>query len=127
MKKAITEWLEISRYDLQTAKVMLESGRYLYVTFMYQQSIEKILKAIYVKNKEKLPPGTHNLLYLIDELKIDISQEHSILLSQLNQFYIESRYPDERIALAKALNKKKASDILTKTNGAWICLKQKLA
>ena len=36
-------WLELAEYDLETAKVMLNGGRYLYVGFMCHQVIEKIL------------------------------------------------------------------------------------
>ena len=34
-------WHEVAAYDLETAKAMFESGRYLYVAFMCQQAIEK--------------------------------------------------------------------------------------
>lgn len=37
-------WEDIAQYDLETAKAMLSSGRFLYVVFMCQQSIEKIIK-----------------------------------------------------------------------------------
>ena len=36
-------WQEISKYDLDTAKAMLESKKYLYVGFMCHQVIEKII------------------------------------------------------------------------------------
>jgi len=93
MQKAVQEWLETSEYDLETAKAMLKTERYLYVAFMCQQAIEKILKAIYVQGKNELPPRTHNLLYLIDVLQIDTEDPDKNLFSQLNQFYLETRYP----------------------------------
>ena len=37
-------WIEIADYDLETAKAMLVSKRYLYVGFMCHQAIEKILR-----------------------------------------------------------------------------------
>ena len=40
-------WLKIANYDLKTAEAMLKSKRYLYVGFMCNQSIKKILKGIY--------------------------------------------------------------------------------
>ncbi len=126
MQKAIQEWIEISEYDLRTAEAMLTEGRYLYVAFMCQQAVEKILKALYVKKKNEFPPRTHNLLYLVDILGIDIQDKELSLLSQLNQFYLESRYPGERIQLAKEVDKNKAEGILQKTQGVWRCLKQLL-
>jgi HEPN domain-containing protein len=55
MDKKVKYWIEISEYDLLTAKSMLDTKRYLYVAFMCHQSIEKLLKAysteIYIKTK----------------------------------------------------------------------------
>lgn len=39
--KLVAHWVERSRYDLDTAKVMLNSGRLLYVAYMCQQAVEK--------------------------------------------------------------------------------------
>ena len=126
MQKAIQEWLEISEYDLETARAMLNTGRYVYVVFMCQQSLEKILKAIYVKKKNELPPRTHNLLYLIEALDIKMSKENVLLLSHLNQFYLESRYPGERAQLAKEMNKERSEKILKESKEVWKCLRGKL-
>ena len=44
MDKIVEHWIERSQYDLDTAKVMLDTGRYLYVSYMCQQAVEKLLK-----------------------------------------------------------------------------------
>ena len=116
----------MSQYDLKTAGAMLETGRYLYVTFMCQQSVEKILKAVYIYKKNELPPRTHNLAYLADVLEIALLDTEKRLLYQLNQFYLESRYPNERIQLAKAVSKRKGQMYLNQTQKVWKCLKQNL-
>ena len=46
MDKIVGHWVERSQYDLDTAKVMLDTGRYLYVAYMCQQTVEKMLKAL---------------------------------------------------------------------------------
>lgn len=112
---------------MNSAEAMLKTARYLYVAFMCQQAIEKILKAFYVERKNELPLRTHNLLYLVDELGIDMQEKDLMLLSQLNQFYIESRYPGERMRLAKAVDKRIAKEILKKSKEVWKCLKRRLA
>ncbi len=55
MDKIIEHWVERSQYDLDTAKAMLDTGRYLYVAYMCQQTIEKMLKANRAERKRKLP------------------------------------------------------------------------
>ena len=63
MDKIVEHWVERSQYDLDTAKAMLDTGRYLYVAYMCQQTIEKILKALIAQEgKENFP--IHNLNHL---------------------------------------------------------------
>ena len=38
-------WLDIAKYDIDTAEAMHQTGRWLYVAFMCHQVIEKTLKA----------------------------------------------------------------------------------
>ena len=60
MDRIVAHWVERSEYDLDTAKAMLDAGRYLYVGYMCQQTVEKLLKAMIAQqNKENLP--IHNL------------------------------------------------------------------
>lgn len=44
IRDKVKYWLKLAEYDLDTAKVMLNGGRYLYVGFMCHQVIEKMLK-----------------------------------------------------------------------------------
>lgn len=60
--KIVRNWLSLAEYDLATAEAMFLMHRYLYVAFMSQQAIEKILKACYVKYHQSTPSYTHSLL-----------------------------------------------------------------
>ncbi len=53
-EKTIQYWVDLSNYDLETADVMLKTKRYLYVGFMAHQTIEKILRAYFVKIREEV-------------------------------------------------------------------------
>jgi hypothetical protein len=44
LDKFVSHRLERSRYDLDTTKAMLDAGRYLYVAYMCQQAVEKLMK-----------------------------------------------------------------------------------
>ena len=115
MGKSVKEWLKIAKYDLETAKAMLEKGRYLYVLFMCQQAVEKILKAIYNKHKKEFAPRTHNLTYLGDILNLEMDEKKKEFLAELNQFYLGSRYPGEQKELSEAIDKHKARFYWRKT------------
>jgi HEPN domain-containing protein len=64
IKQKSKYWIDIADYDLETARSMQKSRRYLYTIFMCQQAIEKILKALYIQKYRKEAPFTHNLIYL---------------------------------------------------------------
>jgi HEPN domain-containing protein len=125
MEKVVREWLETSDYDLETADAMLKAGRYLYVLFMCQQAVEKLLKAVFVKNKNELPPRVHNLSYLADSINLEVTDSERSLLNELNQFYLESRYPVERARLAGETDGQKAGAYLERTKEIVKCLKEK--
>ena len=60
MDNLVAHWVERSQYDIDTAKAMLGTGRFLYVAYMCQQTIEKLLKALIAQQgKENFP--IHNL------------------------------------------------------------------
>ena len=87
-KKIIDNWLSLAKYDLATAQDMLKAKRYLYVAFMCQQAIEKILKACYVKQHTSTPPYTHNLLRLIKDLSFkDEMGEESLATQRTSRNY----------------------------------------
>jgi HEPN domain-containing protein len=127
-EKIIKNWVELAEYDFQTAKAMLDSGRYLYVVFTCQQAIEKLLKALVVKVKDETPPYTHNLLKLLDILSISSSaaKEKTRFLELLNSYYIESRYTERLDELAKLLTREKCEEIYRNTKGLFSWLKSKI-
>ena len=105
MDQDVKYWVDLSKYDIKTAKAMLQSGRYLYVLFTCQQSIEKMLKALVVKNTKSFPPKIHDLLKLIKIAKIDIETEQKEFLAKLNYYYLETRYPKELSEISKQIKK----------------------
>ena len=96
-KKVVKNWIALAEYDFETAKAMMKSGRYLYVAFTCQQTIEKTLKALYVKEKQETPPYSHNLIRLAEELSgiKPIDEDANRFLERLNSYYIQSRYTEE--------------------------------
>lgn len=127
-QKIIDNWLSLAQYDLATAQDMLKAKRYLYVAFMCQQAIEKIVKACYVKQHTSTPPYTHNLLRLVKELsfKDEMSNERMATIEQLNSYYIESRYTEDIEELSKVLTEAKVVAILNSTKELFGWIKAQL-
>jgi HEPN domain-containing protein len=61
MRPETEVWGEDAEYDLQSAKTMLDSGRYFFVVFMCHLTIEKLLKSVIVERQGLEPPRTVEL------------------------------------------------------------------
>lgn len=127
-QKIIDNWISLAKYDLETADAMLKAERYLYVAFMCQQSIEKIIKACYVKQHTTTPPYTHNLLRLLRDLNFndEITNDIAATIENLNSYYIECRYTEDIEELSKYLTKPKAVSILNSTKELFEWFRNKL-
>jgi HEPN domain-containing protein len=127
MDSVTRQWIERSQYDLKTARSLLKSRRYLYVAFMCQQCIEKIIKG-YISARGQLPPYLHNLARIAEkaELLSGLSNDHQQLLADLNPFYIKARYGEYRSALSTVCKKEKAVSLLKKTEEFILWLKPKI-
>ncbi len=108
-------WAELSNYDIQTARAMFDSGRYLYVLFCSQQSVEKALKALIVKKTGEFPPRTHTLMRLANVSGLEIDDEMAELFRELSNYYIQTRYPEEISALGMKISRDQTRLILEQT------------
>jgi len=50
------------------------TGRYIYVLFMCHLAVEKLLKALYESISGKVPPKTHNLIYLTKAVNLELPE-----------------------------------------------------
>ena len=97
MKKRAKEWIKYSKLDLDSALKLLANPELTQsAAFHCQQSIEKSLKAI-IEEKIRKVPRTHDLIKLnglIEECGIKLSINEDVL-DQVNDVYIETRYPSD--------------------------------
>ncbi|MDP4152713.1 MAG: HEPN domain-containing protein [Bacillota bacterium] len=61
-------WVYLSDYDIQTAADLIKCKRWAYVAFLCQQSVERLVKGMFVCHTGKDAPKSHNLPYLINTL-----------------------------------------------------------
>lgn len=119
-------WLDIARYDLETAKAMLTSKRWLYVVFMCQQAVEKLTKGLYTVYIDDNIPRIHNIISVIerfeDKLPESMSEEYRQLFDKLSAFYLNNRYPDFISKLSIEIEETEAKEILTETKEAFAWL-----
>lgn len=123
-----TYWIDIAEYDLETAKALMNSRRWLYVGFMCHQVIEKSLKAYWCATKTEDPPYTHNLLNLVQSSNLvkEISSEQRVFLQSIMPLNIEARYPEYKERLLRQLTPEVCAQIVDETNNFLLWIKSKL-
>lgn len=126
MNEKVKYWIEIAEYDLETARAMQKSSRFLYVGFMCHQVVEKILKGYYVFVKNETPPYTHNLTYLAEQSRIYelMTETHKNTLDLLGPLNIQARYPTHKEKLFQSLNKERCDEIIIQTEEIYQWIKQ---
>jgi len=120
-------WNDLAEYDIDTARAMLQTGRYLYVGFMCHQTVEKALKAIIAQNG-KMPQKIHGLMKLAQQGGVyDIMDEkQKDLLDTLDPLNIAARYPEQKAKLSAVLTPERCKGILSETEDILCWIKKQL-
>ena len=126
--EAIKKWLDRVEYDMETARAMLETKRYIYVIFMCQQAVEKCLKAFLLHKGSAIIP-IHNLRRLCELSEIiDELQETSVMkLDFLSRFYLNARYKEDIQELSRGITEGLSKDFIDFSEEIirWLSLKMK--
>ena len=108
-------WLDIAEYDLETANIMFVGGRWLYVVFMCQQAIEKLVKGLYILYVDDDVPRLHNINDILsrfsDKLP-SISEEKYNFFDRLTRYYLNNRYPEYIQKLSMQTKQPEAKEVL---------------
>jgi HEPN domain-containing protein len=117
----------MAEYDLETARAMLSTKRYLYVAFMCHQTIEKTLKAVIAgADGNPEPPKTHNLIRLaeLSNLSATLSPEQRNFIALLTPMNIEARYTAYKDSVAAGLSDEKCTQLIKETEDLYLWIKQ---
>ncbi len=93
-REIVDYWDSEAEESLQVAWHLFEKKDYSYALFFAHLAIEKIIKAIFVKNTNQQVPRSHNLLRLAQKAMIEITEDQKRILIRITAFNLESRYPD---------------------------------
>lgn len=122
MAKPHEEWLKQADYDMDTAECMFDGGRYTYAVFLCHQSIEKAFKGLYHLRLDKVPPKTHNLVRLTNDIGVDLPIGFDTRIARLNEARMVTRYPDSLERAQAQYNKSVARSMLDENKAVlqWI-------
>lgn len=124
----VTYWLEVSDYDLDTAKAMLETKRYLYVGFMCHQAVEKALKAYWSATLDEPPLKIHTLSRLAATTGLDneMTERQLDFIDTIEPLNIEARYPSYKERLLNSLTPDYCNELIGLTGELISWIKNKL-
>ena len=94
IEKIKNHWLETSNDDFKAMNKLFKSKSYNWALFVGHISVEKLLKALYVKLHGKHAPTIHNLYRLAELCEVDLTDEYSDWLDTITSFNINARYDD---------------------------------
>ena len=108
--------------------LFLKKKEYLYTLFFCQQTVEKAIKAVYYERYNKTPPRKHDLMELAEAASIlsQLDEDRKNLFVLLSEYYIESRYAEDRKEMEKNCTRSVTEDILERTGDVLKWLKSNL-
>ncbi|MDX9747252.1 MAG: HEPN domain-containing protein [Paludibacter sp.] len=122
-KKQIEYWRDGALDDLTTAKILIQSRRFLHGLFFCHLVIEKALKANVVNISNDFAPRSHNLFYLSEMANLEIDDDVQVFMGILMKFQLQGRYPDYNPAIP---DNEKLNEYLFKTEELLQWLLKKL-
>jgi len=92
--KITAYWREGAEEDMQVARELVESGRIRHGLFFAHLALEKALKANIVRHTGAEPPKIHNLPRLAGLAGVEVTEDQTDILADMNIFCLAGRYPD---------------------------------
>jgi len=84
IRNTIAYWEEAAVHDYKTMEVLFETKRYSDSLFYAHIVLEKILKALIVRQTRKHAEYTHNLMKLAEDAGLVLTKEEQDLLNIVN-------------------------------------------
>jgi HEPN domain-containing protein len=111
----IKYWRESAKHDLESAEAIFFSGRYDWCLFIGHLALEKILKALFVeRNDNNIPPKVHNIVRLAELSEVVLTDQQKFELDKINDFNLQTRYPDYKLEFYKMWNLDNTKESLDK-------------
>lgn len=125
IEKTIGYWLESAAYDLETGKTLLRSKKYPYALFFGHLALEKVLKALVVRQTGGHAPFTHSLVVLAGKSALEIPEAMVDQLAEFMEFHTEARYPDAKMDFYQKCTKEFAQEKFKEIKEVYSWLRKK--
>ena len=94
INKQIAHWRKGAIEDWDVAQNLVHQDKIRHGLFFAHLSLEKTIKAHVCKHSGSLAPPIHNLVRLAERAELQLEEEQTDLLAEVNEFNIEGHYPE---------------------------------
>jgi len=102
IKEIENYWVVSADDDIDTSNVLFKKRKYVQSMFFLHLSVEKMLKALYVRKNNCEAPFGHNLQTLAQKIPdVPFENEHIETLAKITTFNITARYGIKRKRFTK--------------------------
>lgn len=124
----IKYWTESSSEDWDRVTWLVEKSDYVFALFCLHLSLEKLAKALWVKeNQANFPPRIHELKYILTDTSLVLDADQARFIDDIQKYQLEGRYPDYKQYIKKYTNKAYLLEMLEKAKSLRACLQDKLS
>jgi len=121
-------WINTAEDDWGSVELLFNGKKYLQSLFWAHLVLEKLAKALWVKNNEgNTPPKIHNLVVLLKQANVDLGEEKMNFLVNYNNFQLSARYPDYLNKIYKVCTKPFAEGQMDEVKEIRKCLLEMLS
>ena len=111
----INHWRKGSQDALRAAHVLYNDNNFSLALFDCHLAVEKALKALAMKQHNKEPPFSHDLVFLAEQVRHKLTKRDNEFLLTLSDFAVDARYDDPTWA-EKWATKDRVADALKNTD-----------
>lgn len=121
----IKYWITTSKQDWKRAESLLALKDYSFALFCVHLSIEKLAKALWVKEHEaNYPPRIHNLITLFSKTSFKANDDQLVLMNELNFFQMEGRYPEHAKKIHRIAKAAYTKELFLKAKSLKTCVQK---
>jgi len=114
--------------DIGATEALLKAGYYGQTLFWAHLTLEKLCKALWVfKNGSENYPYVHNLLRLLKECNVELTDEQKLFYAEMNQFQAAGRYGDYLQKLESTVTSDVCEKLMLEVKNQILWIKQQMA
>lgn len=124
-EEVVSHWTQGAQADRAAAQGLFQLGHYNWSLFIWHLVIEKMLKAKIV-SLEREVPITHDLVRLVKEANLELSEETVSSLKEITGFNLEARYDDYKLSFYKKADKEYTDKWVRKCEEVYLWVKKEI-